>query len=69
MALQTTTLSIRGMHCSGCVKRVERALGQIPGVASVKVNLMAGRADVSYDPERAKEDVLREAVRGAGFEA
>jgi copper chaperone CopZ len=57
------------MHCGACVKRVERALGQIPGVTSAKVNLIAGRAKVSYDPAQANEDALREAVRGAGFGA
>lgn len=67
MATQTTNLSIRGMHCIACVRRVERALAQIEGVAATKVDLIAGKAAVEYDPEQATETVLKEAVRGLGF--
>ena len=41
MTLQTTTLTIQGMHCGGCARRVEKALAQVAGVSSVKVNLIA----------------------------
>jgi Cu+-exporting ATPase len=49
------------------VKRVERALSRIQGVASTKVDLIAGKATVEYDPAQATEIVLSETVRELGF--
>lgn len=67
MATQSATLSVQGMHCSACVRRVERALGAVSGVASVKVDLAEGKAVVAYDPARAAEPALKEAVRALGY--
>ena len=67
MATQTTNLSIQGMHCSACVRRVERALGKVQGVASTKVDLIAGKAVVEYDPTQATKTALKEIVRELGF--
>jgi copper chaperone CopZ len=67
MSTQNVTLAVSGMHCGGCVKRVERALGGTQGVASVKVDLLAGKAVVAYDPGAVTETVLKEAVRQLGF--
>jgi Cu+-exporting ATPase len=38
------TIGIEGMTCASCVARVERALGKVPGVLSVTVNLATERA-------------------------
>jgi Cu+-exporting ATPase len=65
--METTTLTVGGMHCAGCAKRVERALSGIPGVASSRVDLIAGRAAVDYDPAQTSESALKEAVRAAGY--
>jgi Cu+-exporting ATPase len=67
MAIQTTNLSIHGMHCAACVKRVERALGGIQGVTHTKVDLIAGKAAVQYDPAQATESAMKDAVRALGF--
>jgi len=66
--VQTLELSIGGMTCATCVGRVERALGKIPGVHSVSVNLANERAHVELlgqvDPQ-----ILIDAVKRAGYEA
>ena len=41
------TLEITGMTCASCVRRVERALAGVPGVAGATVNLAAESADVT----------------------
>src|SRR5690606_4445288 len=41
---RTLELAIDGMTCASCVGRVERALGKVPGVRSVSVNLAGERA-------------------------
>ena len=44
------TLEITGMTCASCVRRVERALAGVPGVAAATVNLAAESADVVLGP-------------------
>ena len=41
-------LPIGGMTCASCVRRVEQALGKVPGVQSASVNLATERATVGY---------------------
>ena len=64
----TFDLPISGMTCASCAGRVERALGKVPGVQSVSVNLANERAHVEVlgqmDPS-----VLIAAVDKAGYAA
>lgn len=64
----TFDLPISGMTCASCAGRVERALGKVPGVQSVSVNLANERAHVEVlgqmDPS-----VLIAAVDKAGYTA
>ncbi len=41
-----THLNIEGMTCGHCKKAVEDALGRVPGVTKVDVDLDAGKATV-----------------------
>ena len=63
-------LSIRigGMSCASCVRRVEKAIAQAPGVASANVNLATERADVVLGGRRDLAGVL-DAIEKAGYEA
>ena len=62
-------LSVEGMTCASCVKRVEKVLSAVPGVQSASVNLATERAQVSYDPGSATPDALVAAVGRAGYTA
>jgi Cu+-exporting ATPase len=60
-------LPIGGMTCASCVRRVERALQKVEGVAEAGVNLATERATVKYNPSVANIDSLRAAVERAGY--
>ncbi len=60
------TIAITGMTCSGCVNAVTRALSRVPGVTDVRVDLDAGRAQVSGN---ASPQSLVSAVEKAGYGA
>lgn len=55
-------IPIEGMTCAACVRHVERALGQVPGVRDATVNLATERATVAFDPAQASLDQLTAAV-------
>jgi len=62
-------LAIEGMTCASCVKRVEKALANVPGVAQAQVNLATERARVSFDPTAAEPQAMVAAVGKMGYEA
>jgi len=58
-------ISIAGMTCSHCASTIERALRELDGVESAKVDLSAGRATVNGEAlDSAK---LRAAIEGLGY--
>jgi Cu+-exporting ATPase len=65
---QTVRLHIDGMTCASCVARVEKALKQVPGVASAEVNLATEAAEVIATPSTSM-DALIAAVEKAGYAA
>lgn len=59
---------VTGMSCSACSARVERAVGQLPGVKLVQVNLLTGSMQVHYqEPQNAAAIIA--AVTAAGYGA
>ncbi|AVH35600.1 copper-translocating P-type ATPase [Pseudomonas monteilii] len=65
---RTVELQIGGMTCASCAGRVERALGKLPGVEHVSVNLASERAHL--DVLAALDDnLLIDAVHKAGYSA
>lgn len=57
------------MTCQGCVRSVEMKLAKVPGVASARVDLGAGKAAVEYDAARTNVDQMIAAVEQIGYQA
>jgi Cu+-exporting ATPase len=57
------------MTCASCQHHVEEALRATAGVEQARVDLMAHRASVVFDPAKAAPEQLVEAIRGAGYDA
>jgi Cu+-exporting ATPase len=57
------------MTCASCQHHVESALRATPGVTSARVDLMANRATVEFDPQIARPELLIEAIRASGYDA
>ena len=56
------------MTCAACVRRVENALREVPGVTEVGVNLATARATVSHNAGWAGVEALRQVVADQGYE-
>jgi len=62
------TVRIEGMSCASCVRRVEKALAGVPGVAHAAVNLATETARVDSDAPLAFA-TLQQAIGKAGYAA
>lgn len=60
-------LSIEGMHCAACVRRVTNALAGLEGIQVESVEV--GSAKVAYDKVRVSPDQIVAAVDSIGFTA
>ncbi|MER5940138.1 heavy metal translocating P-type ATPase [Streptomyces sp. NPDC001928] len=65
--MTTTDLTVGGMTCAACVRRVEKKLAKLDGVTAT-VNLATGRARVSHPPEVRPEELVA-TVEQAGYTA
>ena len=66
-SLKKETVEISGMTCGSCANNVQRALSQLGGVHSAKVDLNASSATVEYDPKMVSRDNMKEAVERIGY--
>lgn len=66
---ESVTLPVVGMTCAACQHHVEDALRSTAGVAEARVDLMAHRARVVFDPRIAPPEKLVAAIREAGYDA
>jgi len=61
------TLSIEGMHCGSCVRRVSQALASTEGIEVKEVRVGAARFSSTLEP--APVDLALAAIGKAGFTA
>ncbi|MEX1229940.1 MAG: heavy metal translocating P-type ATPase [Planctomycetaceae bacterium] len=68
---QETRVRIEGMHCAGCVARIEQALHKVPGVGQVDVNLLthSGRIEHAPEPTGPSWSELKSAIESQGYKA
>lgn len=60
-------LQTHGMTCGSCAARIEKALKMQGGVASVQVDVDAGRVVIGYDSKRVRPETIAERVTGTGY--
>ncbi|XP_062820112.1 copper-transporting ATPase 1 [Anolis carolinensis] len=62
-------IQVTGMTCASCVANIERNLKREEGIFSVLVALMAGKAEVRYNPAVIQPPIVAELIRELGFGA
>jgi copper chaperone len=65
--LNELMLSIEGMHCEGCVRRVTSALQGVKGVEVGSVQV--GSARTKFDPNQTSAEDIAATVNRIGFSA
>jgi P-type Cu+ transporter len=63
-----TTVSVGGMTCAACVRRVENAIKEVKGVKDVGVNLATARATITHLPDWAGLAAVEKVVTEHGYQ-
>ncbi|MBW1710765.1 MAG: copper-translocating P-type ATPase [Deltaproteobacteria bacterium] len=66
--VSSTSIPIGGMTCATCVRRVEKALGDLPGVEDANVNFATEKATVKFDIDQVSLQEMKDAVESAGYQ-
>ncbi|XP_072900083.1 copper-transporting ATPase 2-like isoform X2 [Hemitrygon akajei] len=69
VAKEKCFLQITGMTCASCVANIERNLQKEEGIHSVLVALMAGKAEIKYNPDIIQPTAIAELIKDLGFGA
>lgn len=64
-----TTLRAEGFTCPSCVAKIEKRVGRLAGVATVKVHYASARIEIVHDAAVTSVDDLIAAVAKAGYTA
>ena len=63
-----TVLSVEGMSCDHCANAIVNAVGALPGVSIVSVDLSAKRVATEYDPSVTTVDEIKYEIEDLGYE-
>ncbi|MBI4330075.1 MAG: heavy metal translocating P-type ATPase [Chloroflexi bacterium] len=69
VVLNIANLHITGMTCASCVANIQKAVSELPGVASVTVNLSLESGRVEYTPEVTSIAQIRKTIEELGYGA
>lgn len=64
-----TTVTVAGLRCGGCVRKLEKAFADVPGLADLNINLSTHRAEIAWRPEQTHLSRLLAAFADQGHPA
>ncbi len=67
--LRQTDLSVPDVHCGACIHTVEKALGNLAGVSSARVNLSTKRVTIKWRSDIELPPPFIETLRNVGYDA
>jgi P-type Cu2+ transporter len=66
--LERTLFAVPGLHCAGCIAKIENGLAPVAGIASARVNFTTRQVAIEHLPEL-QVPALQAAIETLGFEA
>ncbi|MCQ4937428.1 MULTISPECIES: copper chaperone CopZ [Anaerotignum] len=66
--MEETVLKVEGMSCEHCVKAVQKAVGALPGIENVSVDLKGKTVSVKYNPEQSTLDKIKAEIDDQGYD-
>jgi Cu2+-exporting ATPase len=65
--IEESRFAVPGIHCAGCISKIEHGLNAKPGVHAARVNFTSKQVSIAHDKALSDGDIA-EAIRGLGFE-
>ncbi|MBN1969535.1 MAG: cadmium-translocating P-type ATPase [Candidatus Delongbacteria bacterium] len=62
-------IDINGMTCAACSSRIEKRVSKENGINSISVNLLTGKANISFDEKIISMQKITEIINKMGFDA
>ena len=62
------TLSVPGISCDYCKMSIEQAVGELPGIDAVQVDISARTVDLSFDEAAVGLEQIIDAIEEVGYE-
>ncbi|HHY60558.1 MAG TPA: hypothetical protein GX504_08075, partial [Clostridia bacterium] len=62
-ACKIETLSLTGLDCADCARKLEQAVARLEGVMAATVNFAAGKLKVSYDEALVSRQVITDTIK------
>lgn len=66
--LARLSLVIENVHCAACAWLIKRFVGELDGVVEIQVDISDGRAELAFDPERARLSDIAGRLAALGYE-
>lgn len=66
--MEKIKLTVEGMSCQHCVKAVNNAVGALPGISRVAVDLEAKTVTVDYDPAQSSVQTIKAEIEDQGYD-
>jgi copper chaperone CopZ len=60
-------VSIGGMSCTGCEQTIQKNVGKLKGISSVKASCTTGIAMIEYFQGMVDTTLIKEAISGSGY--
>ncbi len=67
MATETMTVTVPDISCEHCQRAIEGAVGALPGVESVRVDVPSKTVQVRYDPARISRPQIETTLDDEGY--
>ena len=65
--MKIETFKIKGMHCASCASIIEKTLGKVEGVESIKVNSGTEKARIFFDSSKTNPEILSKHIEPLGY--
>lgn len=66
--MEKVILNVDGMSCEHCVKAVNGAVGDLPGVSGVAVDLEGKTVAVEFDASKVSVDEIKAEIEDQGYD-
>ncbi|KAI4169043.1 MAG: hypothetical protein LQ343_005976 [Gyalolechia ehrenbergii] len=67
--LSITTLKVEGMTCGACESGIRGGFKDAPGLTTMSISFLTGRADFEHDPSILSAQAIAEIIEDRGFDA